>query len=207
MWCCNNDLKPVISQTFVKGFCEMNQWHYSQAARVLHQGGIIAYPTEAVWGLGCDPFNEDAVMRLLALKKRPVEKGVILVASSMAQIAPLLSSLSEAELAQLKQTWPGPQTWLLPDPDHLIPSWIKGKHNSVAIRVSAHLGVASLCNAFKGPIVSTSANLSGAVPAGSLLRVSVYFGQNIDYSLPGKLGGLKQPTRIQDLRDSRVIRS
>lgn len=103
----------------------MNAWHFAQAARVMHQGGVIAYPTEAVWGLGCDPYNEDALMQLLALKKRPVEKGVILVAANMAQVGPLLEGLTGDELKRLEASWPGPNTWLLPDPQNLIPAWVK----------------------------------------------------------------------------------
>ncbi|BBB27983.1 L-threonylcarbamoyladenylate synthase [Neptunomonas japonica] len=185
----------------------MNQWHFSQAARILHGGGVIAYPTEAVWGLGCDPYNEKAVQRLLVLKKRPVNKGVILVAASMLQIQPLLNHLDNESLARLKSSWPGPNTWLIPDPTNIIPSWIKGQHTSVAIRVSAHPGIVAMCNAFNGPVVSTSANLSGTDPAKTLLRVSTYFGHGLDYYLPGSLGDSAQPTRIQDLRDSRVVRS
>lgn len=185
----------------------MNQWHYSQAARILHNGGVISYPTEAVWGLGCDPYNETAVRQLLALKRRPVDKGVILVAASMAQIAPLLKHLDDASLARLTASWPGPNTWLVPDPDNIIPIWIKGQHQSVAVRVSAHPGVVALCNAFGGPVVSTSANLAGTSPARTLLRVRTYFDKRLDYYLPGVLGDLAQPTSIQDLRDCRVVRS
>ena len=185
----------------------MNQWHYSQAARALKAGGVIAYPTEAVWGLGCDPFNEAAVRRLLALKRRPVDKGVILVAANMSQIAPLLHGLAPEQLDRLQASWPGPNTWLLPDPDNIIPAWIKGQYPSVAVRVGAHAGVMSLCKAFGGPIVSTSANPSSALPAKTLLKVSTYFGNRLDYCLPGKLGDLAQPTTIQDLRDNRVVRS
>jgi L-threonylcarbamoyladenylate synthase len=185
----------------------MNQWHFSQAARVLHGGGVIAYPTEAVWGLGCDPYNEKAVQRLLALKKRPVDKGVILVAADMAQLQSLLNHLDSTSLALLKRSWPGPNTWLIPDPDNIIPSWIKGQHTSVAVRVSAHPGVVALCKAFGGPLVSTSANPAGCQPAKTLLRVNTYFEKKLDYCLPGSLGDLTQPTRIQDLRDSRVVRS
>ncbi len=185
----------------------MNQWHFAQAARVLHEGGVVAYPTEAVWGLGCDPFNEAAVQRLLSLKKRPVEKGVILVASRVEQIAPLFDPLSASEKEKLLASWPGPNTWLLPDPDNLIPSWIKGEHASVAVRISDHPGVAALCDAFGGCIVSTSANPAGSEPARSLLRVSVYFARRTDYIVPGVIGKLAQPTQIRDLRDSRVVRS
>lgn len=185
----------------------MNAWHFAQAARVMHQGGVIAYPTEAVWGLGCDPYNEDALMQLLALKKRPVEKGVILVAANMAQVGPLLEGLTGDELKRLEASWPGPNTWLLPDPQNLIPAWVKGKHSSIAVRVSAHSGVQALCEAFGGMIVSTSANPAGAEPAKSLLRVSVYFARKLDYCLPGKLGDSSRPSVIRDLRSDQLVRA
>lgn len=185
----------------------MNAWHFSQAARALRAGGVIAYPTEAVWGLGCDPFNQQAFDRLLELKRRPLKKGVILIAGDMHQVEPLLSRLSSSQLAQLESTWPGPVTWLLPDPDDLIPDWIKGDHGSVAVRVSAHLSVQNLCNAFGAPVVSTSANTGGAQPSKTLFEVSTYFGNRLDYYLPGNIGELDKPTQIRDLTSSQIIRS
>lgn len=185
----------------------MNAWHFSQAARMLEAGGVIAYPTEAVWGLGCDPFNELAFDRLLELKRRPLKKGVILIAGDMKQVDPLLANLSADQLSQLEATWPGPVTWLLPDPDNRIPEWIKGDHDSVAVRVSAHLGVQGLCKAFGAPVVSTSANVGGANPSKTLFEVSTYFGNRLDYYLPGNVGKLDKPTQIRDLSSSQIIRS
>ena len=178
-----------------------------RAASCLQNGGIIGYPTEGVWGLGCDPFNEDAVRKLLLLKQRPVEKGLILVAGTMKQVEPLLKSLNSAQLNLLTTTWPGPVTWLLPDTDQFIPPWIKGKFATVAIRVSAHPSVQQLCSAFGGPIVSTSANPSDRSPARTRLRVLTWFGDSIEYVLPGKLGGQRGPSTIHDLATSSVIRS
>lgn len=184
----------------------MHALHITNAVTALNQGGVIAYPTEGVWGLGCDPFDEQAVRRILSLKRRPVAKGLILVAAGMDQIAPLLASLSEPELALLQQTWPGPTTWLLPDPDQVIPAWIKGNFATVAVRVSAHPGVVSLCRAFGGPLVSTSANPASSPPALNRLRVLTWFGPQLDYVVPGRLGGLKGPSTIRDLRGSALIR-
>src|SRR5688500_758271 len=101
--------------------------HIRHAASCIHSGGIIAYPTEGVWGVGCDPFNEDAVYTLLRIKQRQVEKGLILVAGSMKHVEPLLTPLNASQRDLLTQSWPGPTTWLLPDSSQLIPSWIKGK--------------------------------------------------------------------------------
>ena len=87
-----------------------------QAAALLHGGGLLAYPTEAVWGLGCDPDNEAAVLRLLQLKQRPLDKGLILVASSLDPLRPWLDlpALPPARLAAVLATWPGPNTWVMP---------------------------------------------------------------------------------------------
>ncbi len=184
----------------------MNNWHLNQALRVLRGGGVIAYPTEAVWGLGCDPFNAAAIERLLELKRRPMHKGLILVAADMTQIKPLLQGLSDDQLAQLEASWPGPVTWLIPDPKGWAPEGVRGRHSSVAVRVSDHPVVRALCSAFGGPIVSTSANRSAAAPARSRLKVNTYFGQSLDYVVPGALGKLERPTQICDLGSKQLIR-
>lgn len=185
----------------------MNNWHLRQAVRALEMGGVIAYPTEAVWGLGCDPYNAAAVRRLLALKRRPEHKGLILVASDIKQVEPLLCDLTDAQRETLTQSWPGPNTWLLPDPKGLIPAWVKGKHSGVAVRVSAHPLVQALCDRYGGPLVSTSANVSAAPPAKDRLKVITYFGHRLDYIVDGALGGLSKPTTIRDLLSETVVRA
>lgn len=182
----------------------IGQWRVQQVARVVHEGGVIAYPTEAVWGLGCDPWNMEAVFRLLALKERPLEKGLILVAADMAQFDFLLDDLPQAWRAQLRLSWPGPNTWLVPHRDRL-PGWITGVHDSVALRVSDHPLVRELC-AHTGPLVSTSANPAGRPAARSRLRVEQYFGGRLDAVLGGELGGRRNPSLIRDLRTGEVIR-
>ncbi len=185
----------------------MNAWQLNRAVRVLRQGGVIAYPTEAVWGLGCDPWNEAAVMRLLRLKRRPVDKGLILVASSIDQVQPLLTPLTLSQRQSVMDSWPGPVTWLIPDPADMIPDWVKGRHDSVAIRVSAHPLVKHLCDAWGGPLVSTSANPSAAQPAKTNLKVKTYFGSGLDFILNGELGGRDRPSEIRSISDFSVIRT
>ncbi|MBV0933767.1 L-threonylcarbamoyladenylate synthase [Marinobacterium weihaiense] len=185
----------------------MNHWQIKEAVRCINNGGVIAYPTEAVWGLGCDPYSRQAVQRLLALKRRPEHKGLILVAAHEDQIAPLLAPLSDEQRQRLSETWPGPNTWLLPDPKNLIPRWVKGCHSQVAVRVSAHPLVQALCREYGGPLVSTSANRSAAEPAKSKLKVSAYFGASLDFILPGELGGLNKPTVIRNIMDMQTIRA
>jgi L-threonylcarbamoyladenylate synthase len=172
----------------------------------LLRGGVIACPTEAVWGLSCDPEDPRAVGRLLELKKRPVSKGLILVAASENQLGFLLRGLSASERATLADTWPGPATWLVPHRDR-VPEWICGEHDTVAVRVSAHPVVSALCSAWGGPLVSTSANPGGARPARTLFQVRRYFGDALDGLLPGALGSLSRPTGIRNLATGEIIRA
>jgi L-threonylcarbamoyladenylate synthase len=181
-----------------------SSWRVQRMARIVREGGVIAYPTEAVWGLGCDPWNEMAVDRLLALKDRPVHKGLILVADNIRQFDFLLDDLPERWVDRLASTWPGPNTWLVPH-QGLLPEWISGQHDTVALRVSEHPLVRDLC-ALTGPLVSTSANPAGRPSARSRLRVEQYFHQQLDGVLGGALGGRRNPSLIRDLRSGDVVR-
>ena len=176
-----------------------------QAAIALRSGDLIAYPTEGVYGLGCDPFNEAAVMRLLALKGRPVEKGLILVAAERAQIEALVSLDAVPTKAQILAGWPGPVTWTLPATER-VPVWIRGRFDTVAVRVSAHPVVQRLCRAFGGPLVSTSANPAGKPPALSCDQVADYFPDQLAGCVTGELGGQSGPTPIFDARTGQALR-
>lgn len=178
--------------------------HLRVAARLLQSGGVIAYPTEGVWGLGCDPMNEAAVRRLLDLKQRPEAKGLIIIAASLTQVEQWLSGLDVGQRAACAATWPGPYTWVVPAAS--APAWLRGQHDSVAVRVTAHPGVQALCNAFGGALVSTSANVSGRPPARDALQLRQHFGRGLDYILPGRLGGDGKPSEIRDARTGIVLR-
>ena len=184
----------------------VSRWHLHQAVRVLRAGGLIAYPTEAVYGLGCDPLRGAAVQRLLALKQRPMEKGLILIASTWEQLTPYLLPLTSTQRQRLFATWPGPHTWTLPCRPE-VPCWLRGTHDSLAVRITAHPVAAALCAVWGGALVSTSANRSGRSPARSLLRVRQQFGAELDYLLPGALGGLANPTAIRDGLTGKVLRN
>lgn len=184
----------------------MHPFQLRQAADIARAGGVIAYPTEAVYGLGCDPLNADAVLRLLELKGRATSKGLILVAADFAQLEPYIEPLSADLQARVDASWPGPVTWLLPARPE-VPEWLRGEHKSLAVRVSAHPVVTALCSAFDGPLVSSSANRSGHAPARSALAVRRIFGDDLDYILHGPLGGLDRPTEIRDGATGRVVRS
>ncbi len=183
----------------------MNHWQLRQAARVVHAGGLIAYPTEAVYGLGCDPLNAAAVQRLLTLKDRPLHKGLILIASHLDQLRPYILPLSSTDEATVSATWPGPVTWLLPARPE-TPRWLRGQHNTLAVRVTDHPLAAALCRQLGHPLVSTSANRSGQSPARSPLAVQRHFGPALDLVLNGPLGGQSRPTLIRDLASGKTLR-
>ena len=172
---------------------------------MLHAGGLVAYPTEAVYGLGCDPLNPRAVERLLQLKQRPWQKGLILIAASIQQLSPFITPVEPRYQEKLDASWPGPNTWLIPASDH-CPEWIRGTHHTVAVRVTAHPLVINLCNTFGGAIVSTSANHAGKKPATTPLTVLRDLGDDIDYCLHGELVGAERPTVIRDLLSDETIR-
>jgi len=176
-----------------------------QCARALENGGVLAYPTEAVWGLGCDPFNAHAVQHILDLKQRSVEKGLILVAANIEQFDFVLGALSDKQRAQLNKSWPSHTTWLVPH-NNLVPSFLCGQHTSIALRVSAHPLVKALCLLNKGPIVSTSANPQGLPPARDALKARLYFGNRSIYFAPTAPPTAQAPSQIRDLLSGQQLR-
>ncbi len=178
------------------------------AVDALRAGGVIAYPTEAVYGLGCDPRNEAACSRLFALKQRPTGQGVLLIAAAFEQIAPYidLKATPAAAFARAQASWPGPHTWIFPRAAG-IPAWIAGSHAGIALRLTAHAPAAQLCRAFGGALVSTSANRHGEPPARTAAAVHAAFGDGLAAILNGELGGLERPTPIRDAISGEVVRS
>lgn len=187
---------------------KMNKQNDSLALCIsqLQQAAVIAYPTEAVFGLGCDPDSEDAVMALLALKQRPVEKGLILIAADYQQLLPYINDeqLSAEQKARMFSRWPGPVTWVLPAQAN-TPSWLTGRFQSLAVRVSDHPDVVRLCREFGKPLVSTSANLSGQEPCRNVAEVLAQFGEDFPV-LQGVTGGRLNPSEIRDVLTGELIR-
>ena len=175
-----------------------------QAAEILQSGGIVACPTEAVYGLSCDPLQQSAVERLLAIKNRDMGKGLILVASSIEQI-PSFVTIPEKQRAAILQSWPGPFTWLLPATAS-APAWIRGDHDTIAMRITAHPVMSALCEVFGHCLVSTSANLTGRPPATSALQAQQQLGKQIDLILHGETGTSHKPTTIRDAVSGKTIR-
>ena len=178
----------------------------ASAVRALAEGGVIAHPTESVWGLACDPNNRDAVARLVSLKNRPLEKGLILVSGDAGDFAGLLHNLSGDQRARIDATWPGPVTWLVPHFDQ-VPPWVSGIHHSVALRHTNHAFTAALTRAYGGAIVSTSANPAGCQPARHKFQVLRYFGNALDFVGGGNTGGRSAPSEIRDAASGRIVRA
>ena len=177
----------------------------AHAASILRTGGIVAYPTEAVYGLGCDPRNTQALQRLLEVKQRDPHKGLILIAASFEQLAPYLLELDDNTRARILPTWPGPVTWLLPARDD-VSSLLRGAHHTLAVRVTAHPLAAALCRAFGGALVSSSANRSNAPPARTAQQVRADLGTDVDALLEGAVGTLANPTEIRDGATGALLR-
>lgn len=172
----------------------------------LHAQQVIAYPTEAVFGLGCDPDSQQAVESLLQLKQRSWEKGLILIAASYQQLLPYIDDeqLTDAQKEHIFSFWPGPVTWVMPARES-TPKWLTGRFNSLAVRVSDHLQVRDLCLAFGKPLVSTSANLSGLEPCRTEECVYQQFGQSFPV-LSGSVGGRQNPSEIRDALTGKLFR-
>ena len=173
------------------------------AKKILSEGKLIAYPTEAVYGLGCDPFNKHAVEKLLALKQRPSSKGFIILIAEWSQLTPLIGDVPENLLDNVRATWPGPVTWVFPR-SNKIPDWLCGHHSSIAIRMSAHPVARGICSG--GAVISTSANISGAMPAVDLAGLSQQFPHGIDAIFSGDLGGTGQLSSIFDVLTGQRLR-
>ena len=177
------------------------------AVVALHRGGVIAYPTEAVWGLGCDPRDQAATMRLLALKQREVAKGLILIAANEAQLADYidLAALAADARDAIRASWPGPNTWIVPASTR-APRWITGSNDGIAVRVTAHPVVIALCDGFGHALVSTSANLASAPSPRSRAELDPQLVAGVDSVTVGETSGLAQATTIRDARHGRILR-
>jgi L-threonylcarbamoyladenylate synthase len=177
-----------------------------QAARCLHQGRVIAYPTEAVFGLGCDPGNEKAIRQLLSLKSRPATAGLILIADQFDRFAPYVKPVSDTLYQRACSGWPGPVTWLFPRADS-VSDLLAGNHDTIALRLTAHPVCRAICAAFEGAIVSTSANPSLSPPAMNAGQVEEYFGSVLGGIVEGSMGGEEKPSEIRDLVSGAVVRA
>lgn len=184
----------------------MREIEVAEAARQLARGEVIAYPTESVFGLGCDPLADAAIERICRLKGRPLSKGMLMVAAAEHQIEHWLDpATAELELARSRGSWPGPVTWVFSGhPD--LRSLAAADDGTVAFRISNHPTVKALCQAFGGPIVSTSANPSGRAPIRSQQELAAAFSDRLAFCVAGQLGNNINPSEIRDARTGEVLR-
>ncbi|MBS83059.1 MAG: threonylcarbamoyl-AMP synthase [Gammaproteobacteria bacterium] len=171
----------------------------------LEKGKIILYPTEAVYGLGCDPFNENAVNKIYKIKKRPMDKKMIIIGSKLEHFDHLID-LEKLNNKVLK-SWPGHKTWLIPAKDN-CPEWLKDSNTGlIAIRCSNHATVKEICNNYKNPIISTSANISGSKILQTSTEIANLLGDNIDFIVDGSIGNEKKPSIIEIMDTGKIIRT
>ncbi len=178
--------------------------YISRAIEACQSGGVIAYPTESVFGLGCLPKYEHSVTKILELKKRSVGKGLICVAADQSQLVDLVDFDALTDANEVLATWPGPTTWLIPT-KKTTPRWLTGTHDTLAVRVSAYPVVQQLCEVL-GPLVSTSANPQNLPPAYDSDQVSKYFLDQLDYIYPASLPLENTPTEIRHGLTGEIIR-
>lgn len=174
------------------------------ARRIIAADGVIAYPTESCFGLGCDPRSPRAIRRVCALKRRSRAKGLILIAADVRQLAPFVEPSALADLSRFQPFWPGPYTFLLPASRKVHP-WLRGQHRQIAVRVTNHPLAAGLCQALGSALVSTSANLSGKVSLKSAAQCRQAFGSRI-MVMPGLIGFARKPSTIIDAASGKILR-
>lgn len=163
----------------------------------LKRGGLIAYPTESCYGIGCLPAHPAALRRLVRLKKRPQGKGMIVIGSRLPQLLPLLQRPSENTASLLQQTWPAAVTFLL-DAAPDIPPLLRGRNRrKLAVRVPAHESARNLCRQLGTALVSTSCNRAGKRPCKTERETRRQFGRNVRI-IGGMIGRQKTPSRIVD---------
>ncbi len=183
----------------------LDQQYIDQAALLLQQGGVIAYPTEGVYGLGCDPFNQVAWQRILDIKQRPANKAFIVVASEFAQIDNIIDTSAVTDLDYIMTTWPGPVTWIFPLSEKGRTLLLPGL-TSLAVRISAHPIIKTVCEQFAKPITSTSANVANQTPLTDYDDVVTQFGKQVDLVIPGNIDNHIGPTPIYDAITKEKIR-
>ena len=170
----------------------------------LKSGEVIGYPTEAVYGIGCDPWNQSSVEKIAKIKGRKNSQTFLMVASSIGQLTDLIdiSKLSP----QVASSWPGHTTWLIKAKEN-VPYWLQDEQtNKVGIRISNHPLVIELCNAFGKPIISTSANVSGKEEIKNQQEFIRTFSSDINYLVDGDLGDYDETSVIIDMETNKKIR-
>jgi L-threonylcarbamoyladenylate synthase len=183
----------------------LNTWQITMAARAVKLGAVIAYPTEAVYGLGCAIWNREGIERILYLKGRDPAKGLIVIAASLEQLDALIEFPESGLSSEIRDSWPGPVSWVLPAKS-TIPWLLKGDHSGLAVRIPGHESARELCQQ-AGPLISTSANPAGMLPARDIGRVRAYFGNQLGHIMPGSVNFAADPSQIRDAGSGEYLRT
>lgn len=182
----------------------LNESMISKAIEILNQGGVVAYPTESTYGIGCDPANKDALKRILEIKQRPAEKGLIILVSDIQQAKAYLQPLTDKQLNQVTEVRERATTWLIPrNPD--LPIELCGIHPKIAVRVTQHPIAKAICERLGYPLVSTSCNLSGEDAMSDSSTIELKMGDKLDLVVPGDVGG-QEASQIIDLESGQILR-
>ena len=178
-----------------------------QIAIALTKNQVVAYPTEAVFGLGCNPMSESAVKKLLVLKQRPIEKGLILIAPEIHFLQPFidLSQLDKKNKQKLIALYERPTTWIVPATAD-TPKWLTGQFDSIAVRLCTHEPVKQLCERIGFALTSTSANLTGLTPCKTANEVRSQFGEHFPV-LDAPVGKAQNPSEIRNIFTDHIIRN
>ncbi len=178
------------------------------AASVIKAGGVVICPAEGVYGLSCNALNEEAVKRIIAIKERDGAKGLITLAASMEDLGEVIDTkaMSTDTLALMSRLWPGPYTFVVPCLNSFIGSSLTGGRNCIAVRATSFEALAHLCKKSGTPLVSTSANLSGADAVSEFSLLSPIILRRVDLALTLPCGGLEGSTSVYDTLSRTLLR-
>ena len=184
------------------------QYKVQEAAQTLKDGGVIVCPTEGVYGLSAVVTNSAAITRVISMKKRALNKGLIVVAADVAMLEGIVnfSALSADSLRLLHEKWPGHATFIVPTHMQINPL-LTGGRNTLAVRVTAFPLLQALCREAGGPLISTSANISGSEPLQTLEELQATFASSVDYILDEPCQGLHKPSTIYDVLSGAILRA
>lgn len=177
----------------------------SRLRRFIAKGGIIAYPTESCFGIGCHPRHAFALRKVVGIKKRPQHKGLIVIGKDLSQFKNLLQPLCVDDAAALSQIWPAAKTFVLPAQKRVLPLLRGKQRDKLAVRVPAHETARALCAVIGSPLVSTSCNRAGKRACRSEREVRRQFGRQV-HIVGGRTGCRRQPSEIIDWHSQSRLR-
>lgn len=180
---------------------------FDKAVRILKNGGIVIFPTDTAFGIGCRINDADAVQRLLNLRKRAQDKAVPILCSSVRMVKEYVEPLDSDVRKLMEKYWPGGLTIVLKCKKGKISSLIRGGGDTIGVRIPAHQTVRELIKKVGVPILGPSANFAGGKTPFLMSDLDPNLVQKVDFVLPGRCK-LKNPSTVLDVsqRPWRVIR-